>query len=116
MSDEVYVSRRSSSVMMLSGCGSKARTYTYRFDASYAILASVLKPARGSFPSVGRHILKFDATGASRHTASSSRPSITGATAARVAATPVSVTAFGGAAVLSIGVDGTGAGLESCKA
>ena len=46
MSDDVYVSRRSSRVMMLSGCGSKARTKTYRFDASYAIFASVLNPAR----------------------------------------------------------------------
>ena len=29
---------------MLSGCGSKARTRRYRFDASYAIFASVLPP------------------------------------------------------------------------
>ena len=69
--------------MILSGWGSEARTNTYRFAASYATFATV-----GSFgapPSLGRHSWKSVIGVASRQTASSSRPSITGACIARVA-------------------------------
>src|SRR5437667_12488934 len=89
MSDEVKVSRRSSSLMILSGWGSNARTNTYRFDASWAIFASVLN--RGAFPSVGRHSLNPVIAGAVRQTSSSSLPSITGALSAGVAVAPLSV-------------------------
>src|SRR5882762_1893109 len=71
--------------MMLSGCGSKARTKTYKLPASYATFASV-----GSFgapPSLGRHSWNSVMGGAWRHTASSSRPSMTGGCAACVAVT-----------------------------
>src|SRR6266581_1398462 len=69
--------------MMLSGWGSKARTKTYRLAASYAIFASV--GSLGGAPSVGRHSWNSVMGRASRHTGSSSRPSITGGCAARVA-------------------------------
>src|SRR6267143_5643330 len=85
MSVGVKKSRRARTVMMLSGCGSKARTKTYRLPASYATFASV-----GSFggpPSLGRHSWNSVMGVASRHTASSSRPSMTGGCSARVAMT-----------------------------
>src|SRR6476469_3689342 len=84
--------------MMLSGCGSIARTNTYRFDASYAILASVGK--RAALPSVGRHSWKALIVGAALHTTSASFPSITGADSARIAVALVSVGA-GTAVVLA---------------
>src|SRR3954471_23642470 len=89
MSDGVKLSRLSNRRMMLSGWGSYARTKTYKFAASNATFASVLK--RGDFPSVGCHSVKAVIGGASRQTASLSFPSMTGATVARVAVAPVSV-------------------------
>src|SRR5215468_3110191 len=89
MSDGVYESRRSRILMMLSGCGSNARTNTYRLAASYATFASVRK--RGSAPSVGCHCRNCVIGGACRHTASSSLPSIAGGVAARTATAPESV-------------------------
>jgi len=81
--------------MMLSGCGSNARTKTYRLPASYAIFAWV--GSLGAPPSLGRHSWNSVIGFASRQTASSSRPSMTGAYAARVAATVLGTAAAGGA-------------------
>src|SRR6266550_45142 len=89
MSDAVKLSRRSSSFLILSGWGSNARTNTYKFDASWAIFASVLN--RASFPSVGLHSLNPVMGGAMRQISSSSLASIVGAAAARVEVAPLSV-------------------------
>src|SRR5437762_4624110 len=89
MSDAVKLSRRSRSFLILSGWGSNARTNTYKFDASWAIFASVLN--RASLPSVGRHSLNPVIGGAVRQISSSSLASIVGADAARVEVAPLSV-------------------------
>src|SRR6266581_62404 len=93
---------------MLSGWGSKQRTKTYRLAASYAIFASV-----GSFgapPSLGRHSWNCVIGTASRHTASSSRPSSTGCWLACTARTLL------GAAAAESAATWTGARSGDCTA